>query len=107
MTTQIKLTMIHASLFFLAILVNAALALDQFGPLMQSYLPVGERLAGFPEVFPGLSTDSPRYLVFPEDSAATFEESGNRCRALNGNLVNLGGPHDMDIFGNCCQHRHL
>ena len=66
---------------------------------MQPYLPVGERLPGFPEVFPGLTTDSPRYLVFPQDSAATFEESTNRCRALNGRLVNLEDPSELEVFG--------
>ena len=91
--------MLRTVAFFSIFLLNVVFATDQFGPLMQSYLPFGERIPGFPEVFPGLTADSPRYLLFPEDSKATFDESVNRCHALNGKLANLDGPSDLETFG--------
>ena len=61
----------------------------QFGPLMQAHVPLGERLPGFPLLFPGVNRGDPRFYVFPEDSAATHEDSVRRCAALGGRLADL------------------
>lgn len=80
------------------LLVKAAGSSEQFGPLMEPFLPFGERLSGFPEVFPGLNPGQPRYLLFPEDSAATFEESVNRCRGLGASLALIQGPEELETL---------
>lgn len=94
------INMIAVLMTSLALYVQSSLGIDdQFGPLMKPFLPLGERLPGFPEVFPGLSTDSPKYLLFPEDSAAIHEDSINRCRAMNGKLASVTGPLELETFG--------
>jgi hypothetical protein len=71
----------------------------QFGPLMEPFLPFGQRLPGLPQVFPGVVPGNGKFLVFPSDSAAGFEESSNRCHFLNARLAMLDGPDDLEILG--------
>lgn len=84
----------------LSVIVTASGSANQFGPLMEPFLPYGGgRIPGFPEVFPGLHPGHPRYLVFPEDSAAGIEESSNRCRGLGASLAVIDGPDELEMLG--------
>lgn len=85
-----------ALLLFCLTTVNCT---NQFGPLLQPFIPIGPRLSGFPISFPGVNRNGKKYLVFPQDSAATYSESQNRCKGLGAELAILNGPDDLESLG--------